>query len=218
MKRIFISVFCATFLIVNPIVGHFDRQEEINEIQQKIDSLKGSCEVIGNSIIESKKFLLSMIDDINAKYEMSLTLSDACIFIADTITSIEMSQDVRESIFKILSFCQETQISSEIRGSAKLSMHFFPPWERHVCKLYEYSSSTTSHPMWPHQCYEPELELPPKMAVGFAIIMGGALLCVVPGGQSAGMWMMTTGIAMALEGSNCFLEKYLNLSNNIHYG
>lgn len=45
-----------------------------------------------------------------------------------------------------------------------------------------------------------EFELPSKMAVGFACALAGALLCIVPGAQGAGLWMITAGAALALDG------------------
>lgn len=45
-----------------------------------------------------------------------------------------------------------------------------------------------------------ELELPDKLAIGFACALAGALLCVVPGAQGAGLWMIGTGVTIALDG------------------
>jgi hypothetical protein len=45
-----------------------------------------------------------------------------------------------------------------------------------------------------------ELELPSKIAIGFVCIFAGALLCIVPGCQMGGVWMMGTGATIALDG------------------
>lgn len=45
-----------------------------------------------------------------------------------------------------------------------------------------------------------ELELPPKMAAGFACMLGGSLIMIVPGAQSVGLTLIGTGLALALDG------------------
>ncbi len=38
------------------------------------------------------------------------------------------------------------------------------------------------------------------MAIGFACALAGALLCIVPGCQAPGLWMVGTGTTLALDG------------------
>lgn len=47
---------------------------------------------------------------------------------------------------------------------------------------------------------KPELELPPKMAVGFICTLAGALMCVIPGGQGAGLTLIGTGTGLIMDG------------------
>jgi len=47
---------------------------------------------------------------------------------------------------------------------------------------------------------EPELVLPPKMAVGFCIALAGGLLCVIPGAQIIGGEVIAIGAGIFLDG------------------
>lgn len=45
-----------------------------------------------------------------------------------------------------------------------------------------------------------ELELPSKMAAGFICTLAGALICVIPGGQGAGLTLIGTGTGLIMDG------------------
>ena len=50
------------------------------------------------------------------------------------------------------------------------------------------------------QCNTPELELPGRLAIGFACVLAGSLLCIVPVGQVYGAELILIGGAFVFEG------------------
>ena len=87
----------------------------------------------------------------------------------------------------------------KVEVTSKHSIHFYPPWKWSwfgLNKHHPKKQRSTEH----HVCEELQFELPTKMAAGFVITFGGALLCLVPGGQGAGLWMIGTGVSLAIDG------------------
>lgn len=164
------------------------------------------------TLSEGRKFLISLIDEINAQYHMSLTLADACRLIKENLHAMQIPLDQQRELLIAIGhidpdcFPESTSVD-DIHLQEKASVEVFGrkiywPWE---WKWFGLNSSTHHHKsedLAHFTAHSPsrDLELPPKMAAGFACALGGALICIVPGGQGIGLGLIATGLGLTLDG------------------
>lgn len=176
-------------------------------VLHKIQELEGVFENAPNAFEEGRKFIQSFVDEMNLRYGMHLTLADACVLVRDNFERLQLPQEVQKDLLIVLELYESkmsqspSQKISERTYMSKSGLHIYPPWEwnffglnkrKHPKIKSEYVTATA--------CAKTELELPSKMAIGFVCAFAGALLCIVPGCQMAGVWMMGTGASIALDG------------------
>ena len=162
-------------------------QKEIEELQQSILSSKDPA-------LESRKFLQSFIDEINIQYGMQLTIADACRLLRENLHLLQIPKEFEGDFLTAIELFESEPIVTKWQ-SAKLEAHIYPPWEWNFFGLNKKHSSMVAS-----ISHEPHLELPDRMAIGVAFTAGGALACLVPGGQGFGLWMIGLGAAFAVEG------------------
>lgn len=128
-------------------------------------------------------FLESLIEEMNIQYGIQLNLSDACQVVKANIDRLEIPDEIRRELHSIADSI-ESGVFSALGNKRNHEVH---SW-KFISKKKKKSSSQES------------LILPDKLAAGFVCAFAGALLCIVPGGQSAGLTLIGTGLALAVDG------------------
>jgi len=130
---------------------------------------------------EGAHFLESVIEEIQSQYGLKLNLSDACRIVKANIDQLDVPLDVRGNLILIAESFAAYSIAE------KEQLREVNSWKWGSKKKTKNASRE-------------ELVLPDKLAAGFACAFAGALLCIVPGGQGAGLTLIGTGLALAIEG------------------
>lgn len=214
--------FTGIYLLFFPIKGFtiidYSSNRIISQVQagvatQVFDTfldIGASLQQADTPFSESQKFLQSLIEEINVQYGMALTKKDACRLIRENLHLIHIpSESLADLLLMIqliefgpnaINLTPENHLRQEAHASI-FSYGLYWPWE------WNWFGLNKKH----HKSHKPsfstppfnrnvELELPPKMAAGFMCALGGALLCVIPGGQGIGLTLIGTGVGLALDG------------------
>jgi len=123
-------------------------------------------------------------------------LDETVHFIADFQNEAEIKYGIRPSAFEAIELAKQMIADSqEFSATEKkqLVAAFNVIKNEFTCKTANWAIKTKKK-------QDVELELPPKMATGFMCILGGSLLYLVPGAQGVGLFCISSGAAIALEG------------------
>jgi hypothetical protein len=200
-KFVFVTTIKVFLLFAMPNTGECNdllsqvESGSVDGVLRNIETLETVCEFSQNPIEESKKFLQQFITEINIRYGTLLTLADACQFFRENFDALGLPQDAREDFLMMIDLFQNPE---EPQVVSRKGFHFHPPWE---WKFFGLNKQHKNHYFKQrNNCKDPEFMLPTKMASGFVLALGGALLCLVPGAQPAGIWMIGAGVTLALDG------------------
>ncbi len=211
-----IGIYFLTFCREGSAVVDCSANQILNRVQSgNVIEVFDAFEFVGKELqqtekpfAEAQKFLQALIDAINTQYGMSLTKQDACRLIQERVHLIPLPHDSRIMLLTVLRVVEQGEnvitVASDDLCSQEAQARIFRrglywPWEwnwfglnQKGHKLPQASSSTSLRDV--------EFVLPPKMSAGFMCALGGALLCIIPGGQGVGLTLIGTGIGLALDG------------------
>ena len=230
--RVFFVIISMYFLFLRPQSAVCLPNETISEILNKVHSgdvngvLHAFTESENQSLsfIEGRKILQMFIEEMNMQYQFHLTIDEACRLIRDHLPMMQIPLELQTTLLMIIqqiefgSVAEILETKSSLYLSSKIDMFglgIYLPWEWNWFgwnKKHHTSMKTSSYLV--AHANSIELELPPKMAAGFICALGGALICIIPGGQSAGLTLIGTGIGLALDGiANGERPYYIDSSN-----
>ncbi len=107
---------------------------------------------------------------------------------------LETQSGIRPDLEKAIDFCKQcVLLNADFSQDEKNQIifaydAFLEKFKYFQCGLWPFGDNTT------------QLELPDKLAAGFACALAGSLLCIIPGGQSVGLTLIGSGISIALDG------------------
>lgn len=213
-------VFAIGVFIIFSVEGFVSSQFPSNRIINQVQA--GNRNEVFNAFMEAgvsvqqietpfsmlQKFLESLIEEINSQYGISLTKKDACRLIRENLHLISLPSESSSSLFSVIQLLEfevsedVSQLENPFLREAQASVFgygLYWPWDWNWFGLNKkhHKSSKSSSQVCQNRV---ELELPPKMAAGFMCALGGALICILPGGQAIGLTLMGTGLSLALDG------------------
>lgn len=161
--------------IIHPIVGS-ESLPALERIQDPAAVCNRLCSSGVFAPSEARQFILDLKGEIQTRYGIKVDLR-------------EVSEKAVETILQ----------SGFSREDAEFAREFYKGLLEEPTK--EFARYKGSKHKKKHK--KPEIRLPDNLAIGFACILGGALLCVIPTGwsQGIGAGLITTGVGFALEGA-----------------
>ncbi len=158
---------------------------QIKEIQLLLENTVNPFE-------EGKKFIQAFIDELNSCYGTYFTIADACTLIRNNIEQFALPEELHQYLLMAADSYDSKTPQTFPQSSQKACASMMLLKNKHT-KIQNTSLAAANS-------LGIEFELPDKMAIGFTCALAGALLCIIPGAQGAGLWMIGTGAAIALDG------------------
>ena len=187
-------------------------------VTHKINELEVVFENAPNALEAGRKFIQTFIDELNLRYGTHLTISEACALVRDNFDRLQLSSEQQKDILMALDLYESKpsviaqptfQAISEGPPVAQIEWNIYPLWQwnffgsdksKHSKHSKKKSAQVANIHVAATTSPNTEFELPSKMAVGFACALAGSLVCVLPGGQGVGLWMVAAGATLALDG------------------
>lgn len=174
----------------NRVVEHFDAlYESIHKSQDKID--------------ESRKFLLSFINDINRRYNLSLTLQEACTLIEQNLYTLPLTADEKSSLLFSIDLLHLSDKSLEMEGIAESHrLHLYWPWEWNWFGLNKKPHKEKCDYSKKSPGSVPQKELPANCYVGAVELFSGVLIFFLPfpGAQALATGAVADGLRRVFDG------------------
>lgn len=162
--------------------------------------------------IEGRRFLEGLVDEMNAQYNLHLTLADASLLVKNNIERLDIPVVMRQELLAIADLFISNAVSVPLEKAHALKHKFYWPWEWNFFGLNK-NHHEKSHHKPSFKISQTEFVLPDKLAAGFVCAFSGALLCIVPGGQGMGLTLIGTGLALAIDGMANGERPYYSESN-----
>lgn len=197
--------------IVQQVAGEILTQAQIgNEavVLQKFNELEITLRGSENSLTEGRKFLESFINELNIRYSLNLTISDACQLVRENLHLFQVSPEIANSLLAVTQVLEKEDPLLNSPHEEMNGWHIYPPWEWNWFGLNE-KDKKKSHKSVPNgniqfsQNGVPKNELPDELIIGAVETFAGLLLCIIPHPLTWGIGgaMVVDGVRRALDGS-----------------
>jgi len=193
-------------------------------IVEKFDALEETIQSSANPLDESRKFLQSFINEINAKYQLALTVPEACRLIRENLHVLQIPQEAQPLLLATIELfesdsaqhppSEQKQDLNQMTNFNGYSLSLSWPWEWNWFGLNKKQhkhrherqdvASPTLHIASPG-ISGTEIELPGSIYSGSVEIFAGALVCILgsvfPPAYGLGVALVVDGTRRILNGA-----------------
>ena len=198
--------------------GEILNQPNVDSVKAEFDQLHNVLSTSANPLNEARNFFQSFVNEINAKYGMTLTVPEAYQLIRVNLHSLQISTEVQNAILATLELLEsgsdrmlmETQ--NVDHGDECHSFHW--PWEWKWFGLNK-KKDTDKHQPRLMSSTQPGKELPANCYIGGVEMLAGALvfLLPIPGAQALSIGIIGDGARRVIDGVVQLGEERRNDSN-----
>ncbi len=149
----------------------FDRPEdELKKVLlERFDELEEKAKESKQPFLEGYHFLETFIEEMNAQYQCSLTMSEACALVRANLDQFQLPPKAQDALIKLIEFIETTETQKKVPSNrfnailSKISMN-------HAFAINPSSIGPA-----------PEEEEPSDgVIIGAMELFGGSLLCIIP--------------------------------------
>jgi hypothetical protein len=201
------------------LIRTFDKLEHVFDSSQDL-------------FVEGQKFLQTFINEINIKYNLKLTIQDACKLVRENLYIFDLPEETKKILFLTINLYeansnhmkdQKEELESLIIefNNNVIANAIYWPWSWFGSNKDEKPKG--HHPLNHHVAHTnsstyTDKELPGNCYVGACELLAGALLCLIPTPTS--MWlgtiMMGDGVRRLIDGSIQLNDERRNDPNYIY--
>lgn len=191
---------CASTVISDIVSGDSD------VATQSFDHLETIAQASDNPLEVSRQFLECFLKELNEKYNLNLTIQEACTLVRENIHLLQLSEAQQTSLMKTIKLFEidlihsTEQFKESTTKIGNVSAVINWPWWW-IAPVREKKKSRKNKPLpsliLATQPLEIDQELPPNTYIGGAEILAGALTCVIgsvfPPAYALGVGLMMDG-------------------------
>jgi hypothetical protein len=169
-----------------------------------------------NALAQGRKFLEAFIVEVNSKYGLNLTTTDACKLVRENLHTLNLSEDLQKVVLSTIKLyepdLQPTEVPKEVSRLASnvgnVAMSLYWPWQWNWFGMNKKHKSNNSHFCLSRHAYNTtgstlmDEELPGNCYLGGCELLAGALVFIlpIPGAAWLGGVMMGDGIRRVADG------------------
>lgn len=197
---------------------------------EKFDKLEEILNESSIPLTEGRNFLNSFLNEINAKYDLNLTIQDACKLVRENLHTLQLSEEFQRIILSTIALYEsdltpptnkEGFESSEAANKDLLKAHIYWTWEQNWFGLNKNHKNKIQHAD-KHTCHANpsnlmEKDLPSNCYIGGCEMLAGALIFIlpIPGAQWLGGLMVGDGVRRVIDGVQQLGDEQRNDPNYI---
>lgn len=184
--------------------------------ENNTDSFLESFDNLKDPLEDGRKFLTSFLREINSRYDLNLTINEACLLIRKNIRSLDMSIEMEQVVLNTIALYETNNAPNfqhqKLQCSAMISIGVCPLWDliALIKKIKFNSSPSLKLPV----CEVDEIELPSDIYIGGVELLAGALCMIVgtaiPPFYAAGTILIGDGVNRVFNGVSQLGEERKN--------
>jgi hypothetical protein len=166
----------ALFLSIILCIPQLGICEELINADDIVNEVVGSFDKFNDPLVDGKIFLTSFLKEINSRYNLNLTIHEACQVVQKNLHTLNVSKEIEQVILDTIELYELKHATSQqhqkLQNSLMIATGVNWPWIWNWFGL-----NKQSHSPKPLPC-ETE-ELPSDIYIGAVELLAGALCCIV---------------------------------------